>query len=154
MRSFCAALLMSAAVTCTAQSRDLGWQRYSLPQTTTSVDVPAALFPVDAGPPEKGPGRMFRTYDDSADLSVYALPNEGQSPTEFLRTHFHLPPRSIGYRRVTRNMVTVSGFRGNNIWYARCNFASTQLRCVSLNYPAQDKIQWDPIVTRISRSLS
>ena len=154
MRSFYLGLLISGLATCAAQSQDLGWRRYNLPQTTTSVDVPAALFRVDAGPPERGRGRMFRTADGSADVSVYALPNQGEPPTEFLRTHFPMPRQAIVYRRVTHNMVTVSGFRGNKIWYARCNFATTQLRCVALNYPARDKVRWDPIVTRISHSLS
>ena len=154
MRSFYVALLISGVSTCAAQSQALEWRRYNLPQTTTSVDVPAALFPVDAGPPEKGLGRMFRADDGSADLSVYALSNEGQSPSEFLRTHFQLPTQAIVYRRVTRDMVTVSGLRGDKIWYARGNFASSELRCVALNYPARDKLRWDAIVTRISRSLS
>jgi len=158
MRTLSVTLLTLALTACVAQSQvfaqDFGWHRYNLAQTTTSVDVPAALFPVDGGPPAEGPGRMFRSADGSADLSIYALPNRGQSPDEFLRTHFRLPQRAIVYRRVSNNMVTVSGFRGDKIWYARCNFANTQLRCVAMNYPARDKQQWDPIVTRISHSLS
>jgi len=97
---------------------------------------------------------MFRSSEGSADLSVYALRNNGQTPVEFLRTHFPLSPRAIVYRRITDDMVTVSGFRGDKIWYARCNFAQAELRCITLNYPARDKLRWDPIVTRISHSLS
>jgi hypothetical protein len=140
MRSFYLALLISGLATCAAQSQDLGWRRYSLPQTTTSVDVPAALFPVDAGPPEKGPGRMFRTADGSADLSVYALRNEGQPPAEFLRTHFPLPRQAIVYRRVTGDMVTVSGFRRNKIWYARSIL------------PRPNFAVWRSIIQRATRS--
>lgn len=157
MRTYLALLTFVLATTAAqsqAFAQDLRWHRYNLAQTTTSVDVPAALLPVDGGPPEEGPGRMFRSADGSADLSVYALPNRGQSPDAFLRTHFRLPERAIVYRRVTRDMVTVSGFRGDKIWYARCNFANTQLRCVAMNYPARDKERWDPIVTKISHSLS
>jgi hypothetical protein len=154
MRTFSLALLISALATAAAQSQDLGWHRYNLPDTVASVDVPGALLSVDAGPPDKGAGRMFRSADGSADLSVYALHNSGQAPAEFLRSHFQLPARAIVYQRVTDDMVTVSGFRGDKIWYARCNFATAELRCVSLNYPARDKRRWDPIVTRISHSLS
>jgi hypothetical protein len=154
MRSFFLSTLTLTLVTGAAYSQDLGWRRYSLPESMTSVEVPTGLFPVDAGPPESGPGRMFRTTDGSADLSVYALRNSGQSPAEFLRTHFRLPARAIVYRRVTNDMLTVSGFRGDKIWYARCNFFGRQLRCVALNYPARDKLQWDSVVTRISHSLS
>jgi len=154
MRSFFLSMLTLALLPGAAQSQDLGWRRYSLPQTMTSVDVPTGLFPVDGGPPESGQGRMFRTADGSADLSVYALPDRGESPAEFLRTHFQLPTQAIVYRRVTNNMVTVSGFRGDKIWYARCNFMARHLRCVALNYPARDKLRWDAVVTRISHSLS
>jgi len=51
-------------------------------------------------------------------------------------------------------MLAVSGYRGDQIWYARCNFGRTRLHCVALNYPANEKRQWDAIVTRISHSLS
>jgi len=130
------------------------WQRFALPESAASVDVPVDLFTVDAGPPEKGKGRMFKTSDGSADLSIYELPNNGRSPAEFLRTRFKLPASAIIYRRVTSNMVTVSGFRGDKIWYARCNFMARELSCIGLNYLARDKSWWDPVVTRISHSLS
>ena len=71
-----------------------------------------------------------------------------------LRDEFLMPTSSTVYRRVTRNMLAVSGYRGNQIWYARCNFGPTRLHCVALNYPAAEKRQWDAIVTRISNSLS
>ena len=51
-------------------------------------------------------------------------------------------------------MLAVSGYRGDQIWYARCNFGRTRLNCVALNYPASEKRDWDAIVTRISNSLS
>ena len=51
-------------------------------------------------------------------------------------------------------MVTVSGYRDDQIWYARCNFAARNLICLGLNYPARDKRWWDPVVSRMSYSLS
>ncbi len=154
MRTFQLALLLSVLGTTAVHPQDLGWRRYALPETPVSVDVPSALLPVDAGPPEKGAGRMFRSADGLADLSVYAIHNSGQTPAEFLRSHFQLRRSAIVYRRVTQDMVTVSGFRGDRIWYARCNFAARELLCIALNYPARDKTRWDPIVSRISHSLS
>src|SRR5205085_7823006 len=138
-------LLVLAFATGTAQSRDLGWHRYSLPDAGASVDVPSALLPVDAGPPEKGAGRMFRSSDGSADLSIYALHNRGQTPAQFLRSQLQLPTSAIIYRRITDDMLTVSGYRGDKIWYARCNFDRDELRCLSINYPTREELRWDPI---------
>src|SRR6202790_4688323 len=57
------------------------------------------------------------------------------------------------YRRVTGNFFAVSGFHDKNIWYNRCNFAGPFIHCVLLNYPANEKRQWDYVVTKISNTL-
>ena len=131
------------------------WTRYSLGEASASVDLPVDVFAVDAGPARKGAGHTFTTTDGRADVSLYSLPNQPpRSPAVFLKEDFQLPQSSAIYRRVTRNMLTVSGYRGDQIWYARCNFGRTRLNCVALNYPAREKRAWDAIVTRISHSLS
>ena len=48
----------------------------------------------------------------------------------------------------------MSSVRGGRIWYNRCNRGDAVMHCVLINYPAAEKRRWDPIVTRISRSLS
>lgn len=154
MRIVYLAFLISVWGISHSYAQDLNWRRYNLYGTATSVEIPLALFTEDAGPPENGQGRMFRSSDGLADLSVYSMRNSGEGPAEFLRTHFPLPKRAIVYRRVTGSMVTVSGYREDKIWYARCNFAVNELKCVSLNYPAREKTRWDSVVTRISHSLS
>ena len=131
------------------------WTRYSLGEANASVDLPVDVFAVDAGPDRKGAGHTFTTPDGRADVSLYSLPNQPpRSPAVFLKEDFQLPQSSQVYRRVTRNMLAVSGYRGDQIWYARCNFGRTRLNCVALNYPASEKREWDAIVTRISNSLA
>lgn len=84
MRIFYLGLLISVLGISQASSQDLNWRRYNLFPTATSVEIPTALFTVDAGPPEKGQGRMFRSADGLADLSVYSMRNRGKGPSEFL----------------------------------------------------------------------
>jgi hypothetical protein len=45
---------------------DTEWQRYVVPSTGTSVDMPVLIFTSDAGPPEGGTGRTFCTEDRGA----------------------------------------------------------------------------------------
>lgn len=155
MKRVLLAALLSSLLSPAALAQSPNWTRYSLDEARASVDLPLDVFAIDAGPAQKGAGHTFKTPDGRADVSLYSLPNQPpRSPAVFLREDFQLPQSSQVYRRVTRNMLAVSGYRGEQIWYARCNFGRTRLNCVALNYPASEKRAWDAIVTRISNSLS
>ena len=56
--------------------------------------------------------------------------------------------------RVTPRFFAVSSYKGDKVWYDRCNFSSGLVHCVLINYPAREERAWDGIVTRISLSLS
>jgi hypothetical protein len=56
--------------------------------------------------------------------------------------------------RENYRFFVVSGFRKENIWYNRCNFAGRYINCVLINYPAAEKHEWDNVVTRISNTLA
>jgi hypothetical protein len=146
-----AVALLAPAV---AQAQPLAWERVTLPDQSASIDLPRDVFPVDRG--ASGAERhTFTTADARADVSLYSLPNQPQrTPAQFLDEEFSLPQSSAIYRRVTGNMLAVSGYRNDQIYYVRCNFARTRLQCVALNYPGDEKRRWDAIVTRISNSLS
>lgn len=129
------------------------WQRFVVPDTRASVDIPTALFSDDAGTPEAGAGRRFVTADGRANLTVQSVVNDANdSPAAFLAKK--QPPPGIVYRRVTPRFFVVSSFRDDRIWYNRCNRAGRLMNCVLINYPAAEKRQWDAVVTRISRTLS
>jgi hypothetical protein len=129
------------------------WQRYVVPETGASVDIPAKIFTKDAGSPQTGYGRRFLTPDGRANLTVQSFANDADdSPTAFLARKN--PPRDIVYKRVTSRFFVVSSFRNDMIWYNRCNFAGRFINCVLINYPAAEKRQWDSVVTRISNSLA
>jgi hypothetical protein len=136
-----------------AQPRaDLGWEPYRGSHGTRD-DVPTRLFRNPTGPADKGVGEAWTTSDGRARLSIYVLHNDdGYSPANYLRRYLTEPPSQIDYRRVTPTFFAVSKVGGDRIFYRRCNFADA-IHCVELAYPKNEKRTWDPIVTRISRSL-
>ncbi|MBR0734854.1 MULTISPECIES: hypothetical protein [Bradyrhizobium] len=141
-----------AAVTSMVSAQPAGWSTYSIPETGTSVDFPASIFSEEAGRPD-GYGQRFQTADGRADLTIQAVPNvSNDSPAAFLAKK-HPPPR-IQYKRVTPGFFAVSSYKGDKVWYDRCNFSRGLVHCVLINYPASEERDWDDIVTRISLSLS
>src|SRR4051794_18627080 len=64
------------------------WLAYRDPISGTAIEFPSDVFSVEAGDPEQGLGKMFRTSDGRAQLSIYALPNDAnESPTAYLKKH-------------------------------------------------------------------
>jgi hypothetical protein len=153
MKSTWAALVLTlAASTLAASSQPVRWTRYNIPESGTSVDFPSSIFTETAGRPD-GYGQRFRTADGRADLTIQAAPNvQNDSPAAFLAKN-HPPPR-IQYKRVTPRFFAVSSYKGDKVWYNRCNFSGRLVHCVLINYPAQEERDWDKVVTRISLSLS
>lgn len=145
-----ACVVTSTMVTASAQAAN--WTRYSIPETRTSVDLPSSIFTEEAGRPD-GYGQRFRTPDGRADLTIQTVPNAANdSPAAFLSKKN--PPARIQYKRVTPRFFAVSSYKGDKVWYDRCNFSGKMIHCVLINYPAREEHEWDEIVTRISLSLS
>src|SRR5438128_9987413 len=146
------AALIFAVVPVLASADDTEWQRYVIPSTGTSVDMPVSIFTSDGGAPESGTGRRFFTEDRRADLTVQSVPNPANdSPAKFLAKM--QPPAGIVYKRITSDFFVVSSLRNDRIWYNRCNRGNGTLNCVLINYPVAEKRQWDIVVTRISHTL-
>jgi hypothetical protein len=135
-----------------ASAQSVAWTRYNIPQTGTSVDIPSSIFTKLLDKPD-GYGERLGSSDGRADLTIQSMRNsDGTSPEAYLNSKN--PPSHLFYKRVTPNFFAVSGFRGDNIWYDRCNFSASFIHCVLINFPADEKPQWEGVVTRISRSLS
>ncbi len=166
-RTFTSVLALAAMLITTAGAdtpdrtagfeRDPDWRTYVDPDRGTAVDYPAALFSVEAGAPERGSGREFRTEDGRAQLIVYTLPNEERrNPRSYLERHLLLAPGALEYTRVARRFFAISGVRDADVFYSRCNFPHRRrgdMRCVFLQYPEREAKAWDAVVTRISLSL-
>lgn len=143
---------VAACFVATATAQAAHWTRYSIPETGTAVDLPSSIFTEEAGRPD-GYGHRFRTPDGRADLTIQTIPNAAKdSPAAFLAKKS--PPSRIQYKRVTPRFFAVSSYKGDKVWYDRCNFSEKLVHCVLINYPASEEHDWDDIVTRISLSLS
>jgi hypothetical protein len=129
-----------------------GWQTLQ-GDAGLAVDYPAGLFPVDAGPTEKGKGQRFRSADGAYEFAAYTLANaEKDSPARYLRKNLIVAPESLIYRRVTEQFFVMSSIREGRIFYSRCNFL-LGIHCIYLEYPQAEKRAFDAIVTRVSTSL-
>jgi len=134
-----------------ARAEAVRWTTYRIPETGTAVDIPGSIFSETAGRPD-GYGQRFQTADGRANLTVQSTRNDaGMSPARFLAEKN--PPSNIQYRRVTSRFFAVSSYKGDYVWYNRCNFAGHYVHCVLINYPRAWERDWDGIVTRISLSL-
>ena len=129
------------------------WQRYIVQQSGAVVDIPTSLFSKDVAESQPGHGRRLATSDGRANLTVQSFTNDTNlSPAAFLAKQ--RPPSGIIYRKVTARFFAVSSIRNDKIWYNRCNVSGRFMNCVLINYPVEEKRQWDGIVTRISNTLS
>jgi hypothetical protein len=133
------------------------WRIYFNPRFGTTADYPASVFSMVDEPPVNGAGQGFRTRDGRATLSIYGHWNvESETPEEAARKAMNFRDAVYDYIRITDRFYVVSGTSQGNIFYQRCNFSPKPVGivdCIALDYPAQEKKQWDDIVTRISRSL-
>jgi hypothetical protein len=144
-------LLALTGSTAIGAAQPTRWTRYSIPQTGTSVDIPSTIFTEPAGRPD-GYGQRFKTADGRASLTIQSAPNvDHDSPAAFLAKKN--PPSRIQYKRVTSRFFAVSSYKGDDVWYDRCNFSARFVHCVLINYPAAEEHDWDDIVSHISLSL-
>jgi hypothetical protein len=148
-----AAALALASSTAVIAAQPLRWTSYTIPESGTSVDFPSGIFTEPAGGAPDGYGPRFRSADGRADITIQAAANVSkESPAAFLaRRH---PPPYMQYKRITPRFFAVSSYKGDKVWYDRCNFSNGFVHCVLINYPAREEHDWDDIVTRISLSLS
>jgi hypothetical protein len=152
MKSMSALALALVVSTAMASAQPVRWTKYTIPQTGTSMDFPSSIFTEEAGRPD-GYGQRFRTADGRADITIQTAPNvENDSPAAFLAKKH--PPSRIQYKRVTPRFFAVSSYRGDKVWYNRCNFSGRLIHCLLINYPAEEERAWDNTVTRMSLSLS
>jgi len=146
------AVLFVGLATLASPALGEGWQRFVIPSTGTSVEMPTSIFSEQIELPDNGVGRHFFTLDRRADLTVQSIENPRElSPSAFLAQR--KPPPGIEYRRVTPRFFVVSSVRKDRIWYNRCNRAPGRMHCVLINYPVSEKRRWDGIVTRMSLTL-
>jgi hypothetical protein len=95
------------------------WQRFVIPSTGTSVEIPVTIFSRATELPDGGIGRRFYTDDSRADLTVQSVANPNNDPPATFLAKKN-PPSGILYKRVTARFFVVSSIRNDRIWYNRC----------------------------------
>ena len=144
--------VLAATWTSTVAAETVRWTTYTIPETGTSLDFPSSIFTDEVGRPD-GYGQGFQTADGRAKLTIQTVINtSGDSPAAFLAKKH--PPPHIQYKRVTSRFFAISSYKGDKVWYDRCNFSRGLIHCVLINYPASEERNWDEVVTRISLSLT
>jgi hypothetical protein len=142
-------------VVATAVSAQTRWTTYANARFGTTADYPADLFTRNDPPPENGDGITMHTADGRATLTVFGHYNaDNDTPRSYVGRV--VDEAGITYRRITGSSYIVSGRRGDDIFYQRCNFRPgdrATVDCFEITYPAREKKAWDAIVSRIGRSL-
>ena len=145
-------LLLTLSAAAPAQTR---WATYGNARFGTTADYPADLFIRRDPPPDNGDGVSMHTADERATLVIYGAYNaENDTPTSYVERL--VEKNGVTYKKVAKTYYVVSGLRGADIFYERCNFRkgdTAPIDCFQITYPAREKAAWDAIVTRISKSL-
>jgi hypothetical protein len=150
------ALLLPLAAGAVAQAET--WRTYGNARYGTSVSYPADLFS-PGEEPANGDGLAF-SASDGAKLLVFGQNNAlGETPATLRKRLVADSPESysaITYEKADKRSLTLSGTRGDTIFYERYVFSvpPDTIHAIVVTYPAALKDRYDRIVTRISRSLA
>jgi hypothetical protein len=150
--AFAFALIASAALADQFLPTSGGWQTYVNDRFGMSFDFPADVF-APQPPPDNGDGRSFRS--DSATLQIVAFQNiDDQTPGAMKRELL----AGDGYEDVTysplgQTWFVLSGFRGDRIFYEKYLFNGGVVSVFGIEFPADEKPYYAPIIERIEDSL-
>lgn len=129
-----------------------GWQTYVNDRFGMRFDYPAYLFEPEPAP-DNGDGRTFGS--ESARLQIHAFHNiEDETPASLRRRTIG----SDGYDDVTysptgRTWLVLSGYRGERIFYEKFFFRDDVISAFGIEFPADEKPFYSPIVERIEDSF-
>ncbi len=147
------ALLMLAALAPTGAHR---WTLYLNARFGTRLLYPADLFGRGVES-DNGDGISLRSAD-GATLAIFGQWNsERETPAQFAARVTPAPAyRQLDYRLVRPSFVILSGFRGNRVYYERYAFGGRDraIHAFVLEYPAARRARYEPIIARMSTSLS
>ena len=118
---------------------------------------PAQLIPRDwqlQPADERWKGRRYISPDGSAWLAFYATNAAKDSQARFQAVAFG-DGEEVTYLQGTRDRLTVSGLKGDRIYYRKVMLAcgGTLWRHLALEYPADAKLNFDRFVERVSRGF-
>lgn len=131
------------------------WSVYRNDRFGFRLDYPSSLFVPEL--PAQVDRVSFRTRDGRARLTAYASTNHERKSLAEIRSDYLESAGNlvVTYSRVIGRGIVVSGESGSDIVYTRIVLspASDVISVFEITYPSEWKEQFDPIVTRISRSF-
>ncbi|MBO0751130.1 MAG: hypothetical protein J2P53_03400, partial [Bradyrhizobiaceae bacterium] len=140
----------------TEMPRDPQWATVNETKFGTAVDIPRAMLSTPDGHAHKRVGRRYKTPDGRAKVAIWTQRNtRHDTPASYLHRTFNIPRHTVDYERFSTDFAVISGLFGTRVYYIRCNYSprTGSFHCFDLAYPVREKRHWDPIVTRMSRSL-
>ena len=130
------------------------WKTYVNERFGFAIDYPANEL-IAAPESLNGDGRRFDSKDGTFRALVY------QRNNVLLESKAELSASAIDGRRTTLKIDTKNGFvvsgtneTGDRIWYIRTRIDAEEIGYLDLEYPATDKLRWDAIVSRMSKSFN
>lgn len=130
------------------------WRAYTNPRFGTRAEVPRDW---SMGPkPSNDDGRLFTAPDGSATITIYGSLHVQDSIDEAMTLHATPQPgETITYKQRSKRTITVSGMKGERIFYRRAVLSCRDRiwNGVAIDYPAADKQRFDALVTRVAKSL-
>jgi len=137
------------------------WQRYTNARFGTIAEYPADLFEPEEQP-ENGDGLAFTSRDGTAEIRVYGSHAPSTVTDGFPRYRNWLTKQEVdeglkvSYRAGGKDWFAVSGEARGRIVYIRvvgdCPGLSFAHH-VRIEYPFSDKALYDPVVSRVAKSL-
>lgn len=140
-----------------AQAHAVDWKRYDNPRFGTVILVPSGF--VAETPSVNGDGASFVSADGRARIAVYASRAPSVVTVDFDGYREWLAAEvgiAISYRAHGRGWFVISGRKGKDITYIKVVAGCTDRSVahhVRISYPADEKQKYDPIVSRVARSL-
>jgi hypothetical protein len=151
---------LGAAIAVAAEAAE-AWNRYVNSRYGFSIEYPAR-FRAEP-PPVNGDGRAFIAADGASFSVSGALNNPGgkQRTIPEFEAYLRSGARQSDYIRVTyrfvnADMLILSGFRGEKIFYEKYLMSSRDkiINTFVMTYPARLKASYDRVVARMSNSFT
>jgi serine/threonine-protein kinase len=140
---------LASAGTATAQE---SWARYRNARFGTSIDYMEFFEPGEE--PANGDGLVFTSPE--AEFRVFARHNLDGDTAKAMLARLAGDPDYAGlsYRSIAGRRLTVSGRRGDRIFYEVHLFSPTGLiHSFMIDYPAAHKASYDAMIARMARSF-
>ena len=155
MRYLICALVFAGIFMPEAFAQELDWGIYKDAEHGCRLDYPRALFSSD--PEVEGEPRRFSSDNESIYFRVMGAENDARwTPADIRQKYLRADmPGDVTYQHTKNEFLVLSGYRDESIFYTKVTVSDDHhIACIlDITYPRSRKKEFDPIVTRMSRSF-